>query len=893
MTGSESVEADLVSERADSVLLIDVVRAVLDRCGGQRWTVKPEKAWCYVTPPDGHAREHGWKLHVSATPLSAPLVLARVGEVLVKAGCAFKFGTDLRRVSELVDEWCARGAGGKFITVYPKDDDQFRDLAETLHKVTEGLPGPGILSDKQLRPGSLVYYRYGEINGGRRTFTDEGTFKRQMVGPDGTAVTDERNAWFSPPPWAASPFPDELAETPKKPTSVLLGGRYQVRRSIRQANKGGVYRAVDERDGSEVVIKQARAHVGSGLDGTDVRDRLRQESGILQQLQPLGVVPGWVELMQLEEDLFLVQEQIPGHTLETWAQEHSDGPLPASEALKMAFSLVALVEKIHSSGYVIRDLKPANVMVLPDGALRLIDVEFVTRDGAVGWPAGTPRFIAPELRVKSSTTKATAAADCFGLGATLFHAITALSPSWLTRQSGTAQPDTEEILARIASAHPALCSFADLILGLTQPDPEERWTLAQARDWLTARSGSTSTTPAAALSGNWLPDERLDTLIDEQIRQLQTSMNPQAEQLWKQSHDLDVCSLWNGAAGGLSALTHAAAHGDDALRETVASAAAWIDERLFAIPRLLPGLANGRAGTAWALYDAGHLLENPELQTRAIELAGKLPTQWPTPEITLGVSGAGMTHLHLWRATGKPESLDRALACADSVLAAAHRDGDDWAWPIPADYDSAGAGQTAYGFAHGIAGAGAFLLAASQAAEHDVPGSGQRFLQAALGAGDTLVRATVTGTTGALWPRSTSDPGETENGMYWCSGAAGIGSFLIRLWAATQEQRFADYAEQAAATVAHNPWPKPPGACCGLSGAGHFLLDMADHTSQDIYRNQARAIAAVIDTRTTTASRSPGKRDPDYCYQSGIAGILRFHLRLRHGGPHPWIPEHV
>uniref|UniRef100_UPI003F4934FC hypothetical protein n=1 Tax=Streptomyces sp. CA-141956 TaxID=3240051 RepID=UPI003F4934FC len=68
---------------------------------------------------------------------------------------------------------------------------------------------------------------------------------------------------------------------------------------------------------------------------------------------------------------------------------------------------------------------------------------------------------------------------------------------------------------------------------------------------------------------------------------------------------------------------------------------------------------------------------------------------------------------------------------------------------------------------------------------------------------------------------------------------------------------------------------------------------MARHTGQDTYRNQARAIAAVIDTRTTTASRGPGKRNTDYSYHRGVAGALRFHLRLRHGGPHPWMPENM
>ncbi|MFB7867956.1 class IV lanthionine synthetase LanL [Streptomyces sp. NPDC056069] len=898
MTGTGVSDQRSAATLADSVLLIDVANAVLNRCGGQRWTMKPDEAWCYLSPPGGHSRDHGWKLHVSATPLSAPLVLARAGEVLVKAGCAFKFGTDLRRVAQLVNQWYSRGGGGKFITVYPKDDAQFRELAEQLHEATVGLPGPGILSDKRLKPGSLVYYRYGEIGGsGRRVFTDDGTFKRRMVGPDGTAVEDERNAWFSPPPWATSPFPDQEVETPEAPASVLLGDRYRVLKAIRHANKGGVYRAVDERDGSEVVIKQARAHVSSELDGTDVRDRLRQEARMLQELQPLAVAPSCLELMQLEEDLFLVQEQIPGQTLEKWSQEHGSGSrLSQDQALQTAARLVDLVMKIHECGYTIRDLKTSNIMMLPDGDLRIIDVEYVTRIDTVCHPVGTPYFMAPELTQKNEASKiATVATDCYSLGATLFHAITGLSPSWLARRNGATQLETEEVLAQISSSHPALPDFTDLILKLTEPDPKQRWTLAQVRQRLAALAAGDSTLPTPTPRRPVLTDERLDAVIDEQVRLLQTSMTPQAEQLWKQSQeDHDVCSLWQGAAGCLSALTQAASHGhgDDTLRETLTQAAAWMDQRLSTVPRLLPGLAFGRSGTAWALHDAGRILENVELQAHALELAEKLPTRWPIADVTHGLSGAGMTHLHLWHTTGKTEQLDHALACADAVLGAAHRDGADWSWPTPKGIDSSLAGLSVYGFAHGVAGVGDFLLAAAQAAEQNVPGSGERFRDAALGAGDTLVRAAQITETGATWPRSTKNDGseatpDTESRMFWCNGSGGIGSFLIRLWNATREQRFVELAELAAAAIAHNPWPHASGACCGLAGAGHFLLDMAHHTGEDTYRQQARTLAAVIDVQSIN-SHDPKHPRTDHSYQTGTAGILHFHLRLRHRNHHPW-----
>ena len=53
------------------------------------------------------------------------------------------------------------GQVGKFITVYPSNDKQALQLAVALHEATDGLPGPRIRTDRPLRPGSLVHYRYG------------------------------------------------------------------------------------------------------------------------------------------------------------------------------------------------------------------------------------------------------------------------------------------------------------------------------------------------------------------------------------------------------------------------------------------------------------------------------------------------------------------------------------------------------------------------------------------------------------------------------------------------------------------------------------------------------------------------------------------------------------
>src|SRR6185503_3297780 len=71
--------------------LIGLVRLTLAECGADDWTVTEDDFWCRVNPPDRPERIQGWKLHVSATPLSAAEVLHRAATVLIGQRCPFKF----------------------------------------------------------------------------------------------------------------------------------------------------------------------------------------------------------------------------------------------------------------------------------------------------------------------------------------------------------------------------------------------------------------------------------------------------------------------------------------------------------------------------------------------------------------------------------------------------------------------------------------------------------------------------------------------------------------------------------------------------------------------------------------------------------------------------------
>ncbi|QNP75194.1 class IV lanthionine synthetase LanL [Streptomyces roseirectus] len=906
----------------DERLLPDCVRSVLERRAAHDWQWETRDFWCYVRPPAHRFRVQGWKLHLSATPLSAPLVLARAADVLVRHRCHFKFARDLDRVTELVSRACDRGSAGKFITVYPEAGDAaLRVLAEELDLATEGLPGPGILSDRAYRPGSLVHYRYGVFHG-MPVLGNEGSYEAMLVAPDGTPVLDQRRAWFSPPSWAPrDPFrpgggTGSRASGPASAV-VLLNGRYQVRQSLRQSSVGGVYRARDLTTGAFVIVKQGRPHTQATALGRDIRDARRHEAEMLRQFDPSGVTPRFVDLFEQQGDLFLVQEEIRGVTLRQWvadslrwAEDGTWGVTPEDVA-RIAAELAGIVALVHDRGLVLRDLHPANVMVTEDGALRLIDLELLVRPGERSVSRGfTPGYGAPEqVAAPPIGTAPQPAADLYGLGATLFHVISGADPVLAADDTTTARPWQERLahwLDRLAPDNAAVRRFGPLALALMHEDPGRRPGIDDVRRRITATVAAVpapSRAPDVLLAsappdpGASHPAESsgrlLARLLDDTLGHLVATRDPgSATWLWKPTasgRTSDPCNLQHGAAGVLGTLVRAYEESrDPALLDAVQDTVHWISGVVAREPRILPGLYFGRSGTAWALFDAGRALGESDTVVLAEDLARSVPLRWPNPDVCHGVAGAGLTQLRFWEVTGDKDFLDRARQAAEAVVEAAEHRGGRLLWPIPADFESRLAGLVHYGFAHGVAGAGTFLLAAGRATAEAA------FTEAARKAADTLLSVARDLDGAACWPAG-EGPGALRT--HWCSGSSGVGTFLLRMWREDGDDRLRGLVHRAAVAVHRSRWHTGPSQCHGLSGDGEFLLDLADATGEDRYRTWARDLATGIavrhvlrDGRVLPVDETGTGTAADF--GTGLAGVAAFLHRLIHGGPRLWLPDH-
>jgi len=879
------------------LILSSIVEAFLEALPG--WQLQYDDFWTRVVN-DEHIRNiQGWKLHVSATRLSAPEVLRACAPVLLGHGCHFKFAGDLNRVEEMTSTRFDRAQAGKFITAYPDDEAQFHAIAGELCAVTEGLAGPRILSDRSYRAGSIVQYRYGAFTG-VPYLTNDGGFESRLLDPDGNPVTDTRNPWFSPPPWAP-PLQLEVETKPAQATPLparpmLAEGRFEVTSAIRHAARGGVYRATDLHTGREVLLKEARPHIGLGPDNRDSQAMLAHEAAVLQELNDL--TPALIAVFTEGDHHFIAEDFISGRSL---AELIHDRAYSDDELTEIARGLVELVASVHDRGWVLRDLTSTNVMRTADGRLVLIDVELASRAGEDVVRAHTPGFGAPEVvNGIRYPQRATPGADLFGLGAVLIHLALGAPPVLLVDEeiSSPTADRIEQLVSAAALDVPLVRQWQPLLVGLTAEDPAARWSLDRAAQFLRLpHPGPTGSRPEGMA-------ELLEQIVEDGVDQLAANARLDEARLWKTDtfgSTTDPLNVQYGAAGVAAVLLRAARNGMPAAQSALPKVTDWIRLRIDTAPRLLPGLYFGRAGAAWVLGELAKFLGDEAAWHAATAVATRLPVRWPNPDVCHGMAGAGLTMLRFWGLSGDDAFLRRATTCADHLLDAALHAPDGVFWPVPADFDSQLAGICHLGFGHGVAGVGTFLLAAGTAS------GDPRYLELAAQAGRTLARAAdVDPRSGAATWRTHRQPSTNPTAdlrYHWCSGASGVGTFLLRLLDAgadpDYDQHYRELVHAAAVAVHDARWQSPTPACHGLAGNGQFLLDLAALTGGPqghLYHEWAGDLAAVIVAKRATCrgrlvlpDESGLRQAPGY--GTGTAGILDFMMRLASGGERLWLVD--
>ena len=204
----------------------------------------------------------------------------------------------------------------------------------------------------------------------------------------------------------------------------LLDGRYQVEAQVAMGGMATVYRAMDIRLDRQVALKVMHADLARDEEFVN---RFIGEAKAVARLSH----PNVVQVFDQGRDgpyLYLAMEFLPGRTLRNLLDER--GWFPPREALAIMVPLLSGLAAAHTAGIVHRDVKPENVLVAPDGHLKVVDFGLAraltmssqTRTGLI---IGTVAYLAPE---QVTGTGADARTDIYAAGIVLFELLTGSKP---------------------------------------------------------------------------------------------------------------------------------------------------------------------------------------------------------------------------------------------------------------------------------------------------------------------------------------------------------------------------------------------------------------------------------------------------------------------------------
>ena len=243
----------------------------------------------------------------------------------------------------------------------------------------------------------------------------------------------------------------------------LVDGKYKILRVVGKGGMSVVYQAVNEKANKIWAIKEVRK---DGVQNFEVvKQNLVVETDLLKRLSHPNL-PSIIDVIDGDGSFLIVMDYIEGNSLNKALE---NGPQSQDDVIEWSKQLCDVLGYLHSRKppIIYRDMKPANVMLKPDGKVSLIDFgtarEFKSAAVEDTTCLGTQGYAAPEQYGGHGQTDART--DIYCLGATMYHLVTGHNPS---------TPPYE--MYPIRQWNPELSSgLEQIIIKCTQRNPEDRY----------------------------------------------------------------------------------------------------------------------------------------------------------------------------------------------------------------------------------------------------------------------------------------------------------------------------------------------------------------------------------------------------------------------------------
>lgn len=245
---------------------------------------------------------------------------------------------------------------------------------------------------------------------------------------------------------------------------TLVDGKYKILRVVGKGGMSVVYQAVNEKANKIWAIKEVRKDGSQNFEV--VKQNLIAETDMLKRFSHPNL-PSIIDVIDTDDSFLIVMDYIEGNSLSKAIE--TSGAQSQEDVIEWSKQLCDVLGYLHSRKppIIYRDMKPANVMLKPDGNISLIDFgtarEFKSSSIEDTTCLGTQGYAAPEQYGGHGQTDART--DIYCLGATMYHLVTGHNPS---------TPPYE--MYPIRQWNPMLSSgLEEIITKCTQRNPNDRY----------------------------------------------------------------------------------------------------------------------------------------------------------------------------------------------------------------------------------------------------------------------------------------------------------------------------------------------------------------------------------------------------------------------------------
>lgn len=208
----------------------------------------------------------------------------------------------------------------------------------------------------------------------------------------------------------------------------VIEDKYEILTLIGQGGMSKVYLARDKRLNKQWAVKEIQKKARDKNNEVVIQSAIA-EANMIKQLDHPSIVR-IVDIIENPDVIYIIEDYIEGETLNTILEEN--GAQPQELVIEWAMQICEALEYLHTRkpAIIYRDMKPSNVMLKPDGYIKIIDFgiarEYKEQNSADTVSLGTKGYAAPEQFGGKGQTDART--DVYCLGVTLYHLVTGHSP---------------------------------------------------------------------------------------------------------------------------------------------------------------------------------------------------------------------------------------------------------------------------------------------------------------------------------------------------------------------------------------------------------------------------------------------------------------------------------